>query len=134
MLTLLIMMTASGLHSQNDSGKLWINRQDALRKLAQADSLSSYKLIVANKQKDIDLLQQRIAVLQDVIKNLNDKDAESVAKYNAQLKVMQDERLLFMDQLNGYEKLLRKEKRKRFWTGLLGVATTLTASFLFITK
>ena len=134
MFVFLATMTVSELRSQSDTSKLWINRQDALRKLAQADSLPSYKLLVEKKQYDIDILQERITGLQSQIKILNEKDSVTVQKYNEQLIVMKDQRTLFEDQLKGYEKLLRKEKRKRFFTAAAGVVTTGLAAYLYLSK
>jgi len=47
---------------------------------------------------------------------------------------MKEQKALYQTQLDGYERLLRKEKRKRFWVGLLGAATTAGATYLLITK
>lgn len=97
------------------------------------------KVLVAAEQKkglevQVVFLNERITGLQQVIKNLNEKDSASILLYNNQLQVMKDQKALYQDQLNGYEKIIRREKRKRFWTGFAGAATTITATYLFITK
>jgi ASC-1-like (ASCH) protein len=95
-------------------------------------------LIAAEQKKVLDgqviLLNQRIEGLQAVVKNLEEKDSATVAAYNTQIEVMKEQKEIFQSQLDGYEKLLRKEKRKRFWTGVLGAATTAGATYLLITK
>lgn len=97
------------------------------------------KVLIAAEQKkvlesQVTLLNERIFGLNEIIKNLNEKDSVSVKTYNDQLAVMRQQKELFMDQLNGYERLLRKERRKRFWTAVGGVVTTGLATYLFITK
>ena len=95
-------------------------------------------LIAAVQKKVLDgqvaLLTQRIDGLNEIIKNLNEKDSASVKLYADQLQVMKQQKDLFQSQLDGYEKLLRKERRKRFWTGAAGVLATGAATYLFITK
>jgi ASC-1-like (ASCH) protein len=95
-------------------------------------------LIAAEQKKVLDgqviLLNQRIEGLQVVIKNLEEKDSATVAAYNAQLEAMKEQKEIFQSQLDGYEKLLRREKRKRFWTGAAGILTTGAMTYLLITK
>lgn len=111
-----------------------IDREDAAYHLKRSDSLTGYKQLVREKQRDIDTLQARIAVLQSVILTLNQKDSATVKLYQEQLAVMKDQKALYADQLNGYEKLLRKEKRKRrFWQVLTGVVAG-GAGYLILTK
>jgi len=86
---------------------------------------------------DIRLLNQRIAVKDSLISTYVAKDGNSQAIIKAledQKATMQEQRKLFEDQLAGYEKLLRREKRKRFWTAVGGTVTTGAALYLFITK
>lgn len=95
-------------------------------------------LIAAEQKKVLDgqviLLNQRIEGLTEIIRNLNEKDSASVALYNSQMAVMKDQKQLYQDQLNGYEKLLRKEKRKRFFTAAAGTLATGAALYLYISK
>lgn len=116
------MTIVSELHSQgNDSSKIWIPRQDALNVLAKADSLSVYKLIVKNKQSDIDTLIARISGLKNIESALQQKD-------NNNLKIIKekdDQKHLLEEQKSILSKQLRKEKRKRRWmsfVGLVGMA------------
>lgn len=90
--------------------------------------------MVDEKQKDIDILQDRITELQGIITNLKEKDSVSVQLFRDQLEVMKQQKTLFQDQLNGYERLLRREKRKRFWSSAAGIAATGIATYLFISK
>lgn len=121
-------------HSQSpDTSKVWINRSDALRKLAQADSLKTYKQIVIEVRKDIDILNERITGLGNVISSLNEKDlnnSEIITQLQEQKKIMEDQKSILLDQIAKVNKQLRKEKRKRFWTAAAGVATTAAAFYI----
>lgn len=86
-----------------------------------ADSL----LVIAEKQ---------VAELNNQITLLDGKSAEQKAMFDNQLELLHQEIVLYKDQISGYEKLLRKERRKRFFTAVGGVLTTSAALFLFISK
>lgn len=86
-----------------------------------ADSL----LIIAEKQ---------VKELQITIDILGDKSTEQKAMCDNQLEILHKEIDLYKDQINGYEKLLKRERRKRFFTAVGGVLTTSAALFLFISK
>lgn len=131
---LLAMMTVSGQRLPGDTGVIWIKKADALRVLARADSLPGYKQLVSEKQKDIDTINARINVLQGVIRNLTEKDSASVQLFKDQLAVMREQKALYQNQLDGYEKILRKERRRRRWTAILGTVTTGVVTYLYITK
>ena len=129
------------LHSQSgkgiDTSLICINKQDALYHLSRSDSLTGYKKLVAEKQKDIDTLNARIIILGEQIKQYRSKDTiySEIAKLkDEQMQEMKEQRLLFQDQLNGYEKLLKKERRKRFLTAAGGVITTGLVAYLYLTK
>lgn len=113
------MMIASGLHSQGrDASTMWINRQDALRKLAQADSLSVYKRIVQSKQMDIDTLLLRISLQQQLVKNAEEKESN----YRDIIQLMKDQRIILEEQKVILAKAVKKEKRKRRWLSFAGLA------------
>jgi len=86
---------------------------------------------------DIKLLNNRIAVKDSII-NLMERDElasqEIIATLREEKKLMQEQRKVFEDQLNAYEKLLRKERRKRRWTAAGGILLTGAATYLYITK
>lgn len=130
------MTTASGLHSQeriDTVQKMWINRQDALRKLAQADSARTLKKIVQEKQKDIDTLSARINILKEVISEYKEKEVINfnvVNSYEKQIIVLNSEKEIYKQQVFDFEKLLRKEKRKKKWTAISGIVTTAGAIWL----
>lgn len=80
------------------------------------------------------LLEERIDNLKQQITALEEKDSEKTALFNNQLANLLEQKAIYTDQINTYEKLLRKERRKRFWTGAAGVVTTGVATYLLITK
>lgn len=131
------MMTVSVLHSQTDTSKIWINRQDALRKLAQADSLRPYKQLVAAKQRDIDTLNARIIILGEQIKEYKGKDtayAQMVIAKNDQIQAMKDIREIHEARIKELEKLWKREKRKRILMTVGGVVSTGLALVLYLSK
>ena len=86
---------------------------------------------------DVKLLNSRI-VVKDSIINLMERDElasqEIIATLREEKKLMQEQRKVFEDQLNAYEKLLRKERRKRRWTAVGGIMLTGAATYLYLTK
>ena len=97
------------------------------------------KVLIAAEQKKIleqqvTILNDRIAGFQQEIKLLTDKDAETVASYDRQIAEMLEQRKVFEQQLKDFEKIVRKERRKRFWTAAGGVVTTGIAAYLYIIK
>lgn len=100
----------------------------------QADTLclpteSVRGLLISAKQGDVlkqqvIILNDRIALLQSTITQLEQKDSATVIGYQSQILALHQEQDLYKDQINTYEKLLRREKRKRRWATLGGVVTT----------
>lgn len=87
-------------------------------------------------QERINLLTTDISLLQERIANLKTKDSVNtllIATYEAQVSTMQEQRVIFEDQLKAYEKLIRRQKRKTFFTGLAGIVTT-AVTFYIATK
>lgn len=97
------------------------------------------KLLIGAEQKkllegQIDNLNARIANYQQIIEQLNDKDSATVEAYKAEIKTMQEEKKIYQDQIAVFEKLLRKEKRRRFWAEVSGVTATAVVAYLYLTK
>lgn len=96
-------------------------------------------LLTAAKQKEV--LQERVAIfsaridtLQAIINTLNEKDAATTEGYKAEIKALNEEIKIYADQVRAFEKLLRREKRKRFFTAVGGTVATGAALYLYITK
>ncbi|MGQ0739569.1 MAG: hypothetical protein ACT4OJ_10950 [Bacteroidota bacterium] len=86
---------------------------------------------------DIRLLNQRIAVKDSLIAAYAAKDGNSEAiirTMEEQKALLIQERDLHKEQVVQMEKLIRKEKRKRFWTAAGGALSTAAGLYLFITK
>jgi putative NADH-flavin reductase len=95
-------------------------------------------LIAAEQKKvleqQVTILNDRITNYQSIVSSLNAKDSVTVATFNMQIKLLTDEKALYQDQIKGYEKLLKKERRKRFLTTAGGVLTTGIVAYLYLTK
>ena len=83
---------------------------------------------VLKEQKKI--LEERITLLQSLVNAVEEKDAAKTAMYEGQIKNLLEQKATYDDQVKTYEKLLRKEKRKRFWTGSVGMAITALAFYI----
>lgn len=67
--------------------------------------------------------KERVSTLQGVIKDFQGKDSATIVKYDEQITELNI-------QISINEKLLKKEKRKRFWTSVGGGAATVGAFWL----
>lgn len=120
------MMTVFAGHSQ-PSDAVWIPRIDALRRLAQADSLPVFKQLVGQKDVDIKILNDRVANLERLIGELNALDAANVstiAAYKKEIEELKSIRTLMEADYKTISKQLKKQKRKTFWTAIAGILAT----------
>lgn len=95
-------------------------------------------LTAAEQKKVLDeqvvILNERIAGYEAMIKHFQDKDTATVGSYEREIALMKDQRKILEDQIKGNEKVIRKLKRKVFWTSVVGVAGMGTMAFLLLTK
>lgn len=96
-------------------------------------------LIIAAKEgkeykKQVGLLTERIALKDEIISQMNQRDSLVRAGYENQMAILKQELDLRKDQINGYERLLKKERRKRRAVAAGGIAATGAALYLYITK
>ena len=120
-----------------DTDTICINVKKFKNILSDAEQKPVLLERIALLTDDIRLLNQRIAVKDSLITVYVARDGNNQAIIKAledQKGIMEEQRKLFEDQVKGYEKLLRREKRKRFWTAVGGTVTTGAALYLFITK
>lgn len=109
--------------SQNIS----IPRKDALRVLAAADSNKISKQHIALLIKDTAILGSRIRELKGAITTLNvinESYKKDSANYARIIQLTEDQKSLAVSEANAWEKAYKKEKRKRFWTGISGAVLT----------
>lgn len=97
------------------------------------------KVLIAAEQKkvlegQVILLNQRIMGLNDIVRNMVEKDSVTVKLYTDQIQITKEQKTLYQSQITSLEKAVRKERRKRFWAGAGGVVTTGIALYLFATK
>lgn len=127
-------MTASGLHSQGtDPNVMWIPRQDALKKLAQAERAKYLEEKLAAKQADIDTLLARITVQQEIIKEqaqVIHADSMIINSKDQQISLMLDQRKFFELDVTAYKNLLKIERRKRRWLSFGSLAAVAGAFFI----
>lgn len=119
------MMTLSGQPS-----KILIDRKDALKVLAAADSGRVYKRQVEQLQVDIGLLTDRIKEKENIITDLTTKDSlndKIFDSFTREIFVMKEQRKLF-------EKQIRKLKRKAFFSSAIGLLGIGTLAYLYVTK
>lgn len=80
------------------------------------------------------ITEKQVSELQAAVGLLEEKDGELKRMYEAQIANLNNQISIFKDQVIGYEKLLKKERRRRFWTGALSVVTAGTLGYLYLTK
>lgn len=78
--------------------------------------------------------ERQVAELKTNISLLEEKDVDTRNNYERQLDNLNQQVVLYKDQIAGYEKLIKREKRKRFLTGLAGAAGTAAAIYIAVTK
>ena len=95
-------------------------------------------LIAAEQKKELDkqvsLLNERINNLQQLITALEDKNSLTAQGYQLQIKTLLEEKSTYEDQIATYEKLLRKEKRKRKAVAGAGITVVGILTYLLISK
>ncbi len=97
------------------------------------------KVFIAAEQKkvleqQVYVLNERITGLQKMIVNLNEKDSATVEGYQLEIRTMREQQDIFVDQINSFEKLLKKERRKRWWTAAGGFVSVGALTYLYLTK
>ena len=96
-------------------------------------------MLAAGEQKkvleqQVTILNDRIANYQIIISNLNEKDSITVAAYEKEIALFKDEKAIYQDQIKGYDKLLKRQKRKTFFTAAAGIVTTGIGLYLYLQK
>lgn len=137
MLFLLVSVILLTANLKGNTQTIEIPVEQAKKVMADAKQKPVLLEKIALLQTDILLLNQRIAQKDSIISAYQVMEGN----YDAILLAMEDnkaimlqQRQLYEEQLRSFEKLLRKEKRKRFWTAASGVLTTTAAAYLYITK
>lgn len=86
---------------------------------------------------DISIMNRRLSQKDSLITEYQAKDNANdviIASMREQRAALEDEKKIFNDQLRGYEGLLRRERRKRFWTTVGGLVTTGIAGYMYFVK
>ena len=85
--------------------------------------------MIAAKQGDVlkeqvKILNERVTLLQSMVLNLEQKDSANTSQSVNQVALFKQEIDLYKDQIKTFERLLKREKRKRFWSTAGGVITS----------
>ena len=93
--------------------------------------------MIAAKQGDVlkeqvKILNERVTLLQSMVLNLEQKDSANTSQSVNQVALFKQEIDLYKDQIKTFEKLLRREKRKRFFA-TAGVVIT-SGIILYLTN
>lgn len=80
------------------------------------------------------LTEAQAAELTYQVQSLNEKDDATRSNYESQLANLNSQITLYKDQIAGYERLLKRQRRKTFFTGAAGFITTGIAVYLFSQK
>lgn len=97
------------------------------------------KVLIAAEQKKVLeervlILNERITGFEQMITVYKDRDSVTVSSYEAQIKVMREQRVIWEAQISNLNKQLKREKRKRFWLGVGMVTSIAGGTFLYLTK
>lgn len=82
-------------------------------------------------------LNQTIAVINRNIVALQAKDENNkviIIQLQEQKQIMMDQRKIFEDEIKSLQSELKKERRKRFWTSVSGLAGIGIMAYLYISK
>ena len=120
-------MTSFAGLSQNGNDTICFPRTQAKNVLIAAEQSKILK-------QQVTILNERIINYQTIIATLNSRDSVTVATYVSQIKSFEEEKKVYQDQIAGYEKIVRKLKRQKFITGLVGSLATGAAIFIAVTK
>ena len=129
-------MIHSGLLSQ-PSDTVCITRANAVKLLTKAEQakiLEERQLLLL---QDIEVLNLRINEKEAIVSGLKQKDSlnkEVIKLYDKEISVMKDQRKIFEGQIKYDNKMIRKLKRKIFFTSLSGVAIVGALTYLYLSK
>lgn len=90
----------------------------------QADLLDS---LLINEREKIVLLEAKISIMKET-------DSLTVASYEKEISLSKKQVQLYEQEISQLKKQIRREKRKRIFTGALGMASTITMGYLLIKK
>lgn len=118
------------------SGLTTLSRSDTL---IPTPDTTLRKLVIAAEQSNIlktqiEILEGRELLSQKLIAEMDSKYNMMEDYYKGQLDNMRQQGELYKDQISGYERLLKKQRRKTFLTGAAGFITTGIVTWLAVKK
>lgn len=85
---------------------------------------------IALFKSDIDILNSRIQSKEKEIQFIEARDSSTLKSYEKEIEIMVDQRSIFEGEIKALQKQIRKEKRKRVVTGILGIGSTALAFYI----
>lgn len=82
----------------------------------------------------LSISEKQVAQLNVSMSLLSEKETETKANYEMQLANLTNQITLYKEQINGYERLVKRDRRKRRLTTAAGILTTGAALFLSLQK
>lgn len=97
------------------------------------------KLLIAgeernNLKRQVKNLEEQVRLLNEVIKEQESRDSVMSEYHVNQMNNLKEQIALCKEQIKVFEKMIRVEKRKRFWTGVFGMLSTIIMIFLSLKK
>lgn len=115
----------AGLSQTSDTICLPVNQAKKIYAAAEQKKVADSLLSIANTQ----LLELKYQV-----SLLTEKEQELRNYFNREISNLENQIQLYKEQVVGYEKLVKREKRRRFFTAAGGTVATAAALFLYFSK
>jgi hypothetical protein len=95
------------------------------------------KVLIAAEQKkalevQVSIMDERIRGLQGQIQAYKAKDSATVVSYEKQLLITEGQKSAMLEEIAGLKREVRREKRRRIFTGAVGMLTTAAAVYIAI--
>lgn len=119
------------------SDTIVLNKEDALKVLAEGLKAKVYKEQIASLQKDKDTLLQLIELREQMIQNLTAQGEtykQLISSYQSEIKTLREMRALINGQVASLNKQIKKERRKKRWASFLGIGAAGILATLYILK
>lgn len=114
-----------------------VNRSQFVRILTKAEQSKSFEAQRDLLLNQVDTLKARIAIKEMQVSNLSGEiaDYKSIKASNEKIiQTMQEQRTIFEKDVADLNKQIKKQRRAKKWTALLGILTTSAGLALYILK
>lgn len=122
---ILIGSNFAGLSQASDTICIPVQQAKKVYAAAAQKKVADSLLTIANAQ---------LSELKVQVSLLTEKEQELRNYFNREISNLENQIALYKDQVVGYEKIVRREKRKRFFTSVAGTLATGAVIFLSLKK